>query len=219
MRATKAAVLIMVSGGALLITLTVALARSGVAPRGSGSGSAADSLGSVSAGLLRRLAAAADGYRTGEPVWVVVSLSEPYTVAGVFPNRSNAARAVRKGFAVFGPYVTPRDYARPSVFVPVKHRAPTIYDSLSFAMWRLPEPPWFTDDIDSVLVTAYHRSGAQWRGVSRGDDVDAVFFTLSAQDKFVFPYYAALSGLDVATRMRENVGAYIRTARGSPTPR
>lgn len=220
MRATKVAVPLMVAAGAVLITLTVALARPRDAALRRGVGAAAvDSL-RVSAGLLRRLAAAADGYRTDEPVWVVAASSEPYAIVGVFPSRADAVRAQTRGSAVFGPYVTPRDYGREAVFVPVKHRPPTIYgDTIRSTAWRLPERPWLMIDVDSVVITGYHRSGATWRGSSRGDDIDAVFFTLSAQDKFVFPYYAQLSGLDVTTRMREGVAAYIRMAPEGPTRR
>jgi hypothetical protein len=36
-----------------------------------------------------------------------------------------------------------------------------------------------------------------------GPDVDALFFTLSAIDKFALPYYARVYGVAYAARMRE----------------
>src|SRR5437016_343889 len=106
MRVMKLAVSPVVIAGALVSTMHWTLARSSVpdiqpAPQ--------DTTTRISAGLLRRLAAAADGYRTGEPVWVVASTYEPYQVEGVYPTVAEANRrspSIRGG-KVFGPYVTP----------------------------------------------------------------------------------------------------------------
>jgi hypothetical protein len=210
MRVMKLALPAVVIAGALLATMRWTMARS-AAPDPQ---PAAQQTPAISAGLLRRLAAAADGYRTGEPIWIVASLSEPYSIVGVYSNPEDARRRARSlsGVDFFGPYVTPRDAGRPAAFVPIRHFWPTIYmfDMLdSGPMWRPPEYPWLLSDIDSMVITAYNRNGRAWRGSTRGD-VDAVFFTLPAYDKFVAPYYAQLSGLDVASRMRDSLLQYIR---------
>jgi len=209
MRVMKLAVSAVVIAGALVSTMHWTLARSSVpdiqpAPQ--------DTTTRISAGLLRRLAAAADGYRTGEPVWVVASTYEPYQVEGVYPTVAEANRrspSIRGG-KVFGPYVTPLDENRVMVFVPTRHLDPTIYMMDSSPAWTLPPAPWPMARVDSVVIWAYS-GGERWRGFTRGN-VDAVFFTLSAYDKFVSPYYSALSGLDVATQMRQPILQYIRRA-------
>ncbi|MGH7521920.1 MAG: hypothetical protein ACREMI_11635 [Gemmatimonadales bacterium] len=206
MRIMKLAVSAAVIGGALLSTIHWTLARSAEPTP-----PPAQDTTRVSAGLLRRLAAAADGYRTGEPIWIVTSTAEPYSVVGAFPTLEEArSRAsLVRGAHAFGPYVTPRDLGRVEAFVPTRHFRPTIYMLDSSYAWRPPLPPLPFSDLDSVVITAYTKSGRTWRGLTRGD-VDAVFFTLSAHDKFVAPYYAALSGLDVAGQMRDTLLHYIR---------
>ncbi len=215
MRATHLAVTGSILAGAVLVTLRLPLGGP-VAPTSQSQNAVAmDDTARISAGLLRRLAAAADGYRTGEPIWIVASTLEPYSVVGVFSSFEEARRramAVRGG-RPYGPYVTPRDEGRPVMFVPVPHSWPTIYGFDS--TWNPPALPWLVSDVDSIVITAYNRSGATWRVSRRGNETDAVFFTLSAHDKFVAPYYAALSGLEEATRMRETILQYIRR---SPVP-
>lgn len=166
----------------------------------------------MSAGLLRRLAEAADGYRTGERIWIVARTQEPYQIVGIFTDTVEAAqtKATMQGVDFYGPFLTQRDFNRRVALVPVRHRPPTIYSLDSLASWRLPPNPLFIDDVDSIVVLAYDGRTVAWHGSAPGRDIDAVFFTLAAQDKFVFPYYTSVSGLDVALRMRENVVDYIR---------
>jgi hypothetical protein len=164
----------------------------------------------ASAPLLRRLAAAADGYRTGAPVYVVASYVSPYDVVGVFSTRDSAlrARGYDRSSAVFGPYVTSLDFDRPSAFLPMMHSRPTIYKLLD----SLPQPAWWERDIDSVAITVYHRSRGTWHTVHRGLEGDAVFFSLASIDKFALPYYAQLYGPGYADSLRRSLGAYIRTS-------
>ncbi len=167
---------------------------------------AQDSVPPLSAALLRRLAAAADGYRTGEPVYVVASYEFPYTVVGVVGTRDSAlikARAYGRPAAVFGPYVTPPDFGRAPTLLLMVHVRPTVWGNDS-------APPWREQDIDSVAVTVYHRSRRTWHKVTHGLDDDAIFFTLAAIDKFVLPYYTQLYGPAYADSLRRSLGAYIR---------
>ena len=168
---------------------------------------AQDSVPPQSAALLRRLAAAADGYRTGAPVYVVASYEYPYTVVGVVGTRDSAAlikaRAAGRYTAVFGPYVTPPDFGRASTLLLLGHIRPTVWLNDSAPTWR-------EQDIDSVAVTVYHRSRGTWRKVTHGLDDDAMFFTLAAVDKFALPYYAQLYSPAYADSLRQSLGAYIR---------
>src|SRR2546429_9315308 len=66
----------------------------------------------LAASLLRRLAEAADGDRTGKAIYVVASVRAPYDVRGVFETGSLATIQARKGGPadrVVRPYATARD--------------------------------------------------------------------------------------------------------------
>jgi len=164
----------------------------------------------LSAGMLRRIAEAADGYRTGHNVWFVINETAPYEIVGVFTEPPGAAA---RGTRVVGPYLTEPDFGNPAMFVPVPHAPPTRYGFDSLLYWRLPREPLAMQEIDSIVITAFRRGGEAWRGSRPGRDIDAVFFTLAANDKFVFPYYARVSGLEPTMRMRERLLGYIQ--RGS----
>jgi hypothetical protein len=170
----------------------------------------------MSASLLRRLAAAADGYRTGAPVWIVASYDRPNPVAGAFPDSLSAARAAtelrsRGPYAVFGPYVTPQDFDRPPVLILAPHWPPTIRDNVDSMVRRLPEAPWLVRDIDSLALVVYHRERAPLR-VAMPYPPDALFFTLSAIDKFAVPYYTDLDGTAGVSQWRDSLAAYVRRA-------
>src|SRR2546429_6918348 len=129
----------------------------------------------LSAPLLRRLAEAADGYRTGKAIYVVASVRAPYDVRGVFETDSLATIEARKGgasYRVFGPYVTPRDDFR---------AAPAEILDITVKVQTAKGP---------VSVTVNPK------------EYDAMFWSLGAVDKFLVPYYAGVSGLDRAVQVR-----------------
>jgi hypothetical protein len=131
----------------------------------------------VSATMLRVLAEAADGFRTGRPVFFVADYRFPHNVAGPFETYAQARRVKADSGArlgVFGPYVTPRDPNADSVNRVVAVRL-TI---------ESPDGRRDTVDVDPTKV-------------------DALFFTMSAVDKFVVPYYSRVYGPEYATVLRE----------------
>jgi hypothetical protein len=159
----------------------------------------------TTATLLRRLGEAVDGYRSGRPVWVVAGWAFPHDVLGVFEDSSRAKEFARPGFNAFGPY-----FARPDVpgtpaimyaAMPCPHYNPTVYkcprDSL-VATFAVPQ-----ESVDSVSIVVWTRGGVPHRGAYRGGEVDALFFTMSAIDKFVVPYLTGLYGVDYAERVRD----------------
>lgn len=195
--------------------VVVALARGFAAPPAAANRAPASmQMRQASAGLLRRLAAAADGYRTGAPVWIVAKYAFPYDVLGVFPDSTAATRALGdSGYAVFGPFVTPQDFGSPAMLTPVPHCDPTIYDPrkcTGVISWARPDSAWAVADIDSLEITFFHRSGRRWRLATRGLPLDAVFFKLGGIDKFAVPYYTELYGPAYTAEWRESLGAYIR---------
>ncbi len=156
----------------------------------------------TTATLLKVLGEAVDGYRTGQPVYVVAAFRSPYPVYGVFSTRDSASSALPRagrGYSVFGPYVAPLDgpgevrYALSAC----PHYWPTVYKcpTRSFAVGA--------SRVDSVRVTVFVRSGPPQSTTYPRAEVDALFFTLSAIDKFVIPYYQRLLGAASADSLRK----------------
>jgi hypothetical protein len=131
-----------------------------------------------SASLLRRLAEAADGFRDGQPRFVVAAVEFPHRVLGVFSD-SLAADSVSQDsstgslhFKAFGPYRT------------------QLEDGVDTLL----------DNVDSVWV--FHRNDPSPTRY-QGKDYDALFWGLPAFDKFVAPYLTAVSGATYADSVRE----------------
>jgi hypothetical protein len=122
----------------------------------------------VSATLLRALAEAADGFRTDRDVYLVADYRFPHNIAGSFASRP-AAEKVRADsgayFGVFGPYRTAKDPGSDSA----------------------------TRVIGIRLLTE-NAQGQRRSIVVDPKVVDALFFSPSAVDKFVVPYYTRIYG-------------------------
>ena len=130
------------------------------------------------ASLLRRLAEAVDGYRDGRPRFVVARRQFPHAVDRVFEDSSlAAARAGALGgeAAGFG------------VFGPFR------------AQEAPPEIVEVADIVDSVVV---YTRGNPPKSFS-ADTVDAMFWGLSAFDKFIAPYLTSVYGPRYAAQHRE----------------
>ena len=129
-----------------------------------------------SASLLRRLAEAADGFRDGQPKFVVAAVEFPHRVLGVFGDSLAADSLAQDSssgslhFKTFGPYLT---VLEPGV------------DSL-------------LDNVDSVVV--YHSN--EGPTVYLGKDYDALFWGLPAFDKFVASYLTRVSNTQYADSIR-----------------
>jgi hypothetical protein len=143
----------------------------------------------VSATMLRILAEAADVYRTGKPIYLVADYRYPHNVLRGFPNRTAAVKAQKdsaSNYGLFGPYVTPVD--------PIPAAAPRVV---------------------AITVTTRTAAGDQTYKVDP-ESADALFFTLSAVDKFVLPYYQKTLGPAYAEQLRNKVidqlrdGAFMR---------
>ena len=142
---------------------------------GGGLARAQDSTHMVSASLLRVLGEAADGYRTGRPLYIVADYRFPHTILGIFPSAEEARRVAADSFGVFGPIVTPRA-AEPD------------------SGYRL------------VGVTLTYQVGDSTHNVPVDlNAVDALFFTYSAIDKFVIPYYTKLYGPALAQVLESGI--------------
>lgn len=128
-------------------------------------------VGAISAPLLRRLSAAADGHRDGKEHFFTAQL-EPdangdFHIKGPFTAAAAAAIPAVPGRAVFGPYVT-KD---PPAFVqkPIRKITVELDDNTTF-------------DVDP-------------------EKIDALFWSTSAIDKFMVPHYERFSSREVAQRI------------------
>lgn len=130
------------------------------------------------ASLLRRLAEAADGYRDGRPRFVVAGRRFPHPVAGVFEDAEQADSVVR---------LLGADTMNYEVFGPYR------------AVEDPPQAVERDEEVAKVIV------------ITRGDDtttfdggeVDALFWSLPAFDKFIAPYLTSVGGPRYAAAQRD----------------
>ncbi|HEX2191486.1 MAG TPA: hypothetical protein VHG51_21420 [Longimicrobiaceae bacterium] len=138
----------------------------------------------ISAAMARRLAEAADGFRSGKPVYLVVDYEDPERVRSFEGEgaREAAERARREGEAagegsrlgVFGPFLTEGD------------------------------PPGAAGaEVLDVTIRVRLPDGSTRTETFGGTEVDALFWSRAAVDKFVVPYYAAARGLEHAARLAD----------------
>jgi hypothetical protein len=173
--------------------------------------------------MLHRLAEVLDGNRSGRPVLVVMSFTFPYDVAGVFDAaRAQEARQLAQSmggdFSVVGPNPTVADPLRNlflvcphdgffsvawprGVFPTAAPRAMCRPDRIGPDSSRVAPPSLPADSIASIQITVIKRGG-QRVTYQVPPSTDAIFFRLAALDKFAFPYYAKVLGLDSTAAMR-----------------
>jgi hypothetical protein len=180
--------------------------------------------------LLRRLAEAVDGNRAPGDVFVVASYDSLNPVAGVFRTRADAEAMVRRlgapSWDVFGPYHS--DLA-PVGCIPRDPRSDScgdepvtecVHDGYRSVMDRLvlqvspicpPDASVFRGirqrSIDSITVTLHVRGDS--RSLHLPGSIDAIFLTMPALDKFAFPYYSRIIGMDATSDLRRRIAATV----------
>jgi hypothetical protein len=159
--------------------------------------------GAPTAALLKRLAEAVDGHRTGARVYLVAELRPPHTVLGIYETEA-AARGRVQGdsttLGAFGPYQTERDPgALLGWFSKCVHLQSAMHENYCPGAPVLP-----LAEVDSVTLTVRLRNGTT-RSIPVPRGADAIFFTLSAVDKFAIPYYTRVSGLEEAALLRRRL--------------
>lgn len=159
--------------------------------------------------LLKKIAEAVDGTRTGGLVWVVANTNAPHTVAGTVERETDArtlARRAGASFAVFGPYRTYRDAfdVTPSNCV---------HNQWTSEMTPGICPPEIRlGQVDTMTLTLRMRDGTV-RTIPLPAGTDAIFLTLSAVDKFAMPYYVRIVGVDSAAALRGSMTGSARPPR------
>lgn len=156
--------------------------------------------------LLRRVGSAVEGYRSGRPVWVVTSLQFPHDVRGVYLSAGEADRVAKlagPNYRPLGPYVGTPDTLPGG-------GSTMLYSVICIKQWdtsclrdstRASSP---VDSVRSVIISIVTTSGAVKSDTLRPEQVEAVFFTMSAVDKLLIPYYTQLYGSRYAARLRED---------------
>ncbi len=164
--------------------------------------------------MLKRLAEAVDGHRTGGLVYVVASLAGDHPVAGVFGDRKEADELLQKlgkGYSRFGPFQAPRD-ADPGYMVGCVHLR---YSSMMRPGSDMCVPPpneARVEDITGVSLLLTRANGRlDTLPLPRGTDV--VFLTLNAFDKFAVPYYQRTLGLEGVTELRTGFAAVYQSGK------
>jgi hypothetical protein len=156
-----------------------------------------------SASLARRLAEAADGLRNVNRVYFIAGLKFPHPTKD-FPDLDSAKVYFsdkdfsEDEYAIFGPYKTTDEL-----------------DKLNLVG---------VEDIKKVELTVYFEDGAK-KTITLPGGIDTIFFNLSAFEKFAFPYYCHLFGVEYAKKLRDNLianykadtgGGHIMSAVDSP---
>lgn len=148
--------------------------------------------------MLKRIAEAVDGVRTGKLVYVVVSSEPTSPVLGVFPDFDSAQALATKGdvkAAVFGPYQTIADKTQGTI-------SACVHDRMSSRMQiDRCTPPVDREGVVGMQLVL-ERSGGARDTIPLSPDADAIFLGMAAIDKFAIPYYVRTIGVADASTMR-----------------
>jgi hypothetical protein len=148
----------------------------------------------LTAALLRRLGEAADGYRTGRPIYVVACYDDPRDDLRVFEREADALEHLARAggrFGMFGPFATPA--AGSASGQRVREAA---------AALDVPDGSAPAGEVVEVVLSLRDDAGAERTIRLDGREHDALFWSMSAIDKFAVPYYAGTDGAEYAAEMR-----------------
>ena len=157
----------------------------------------------LTATMLKRMAEAVESRRNGEVVYVVMN-RDSATVAGVMPTRpdaDNLRKKLGKAYDVHGPFQGKYDLGPLVDFVPKS----CVHDGLSNMIGLICDSqPMRRSQISSMSLVLKMRDGSS-RTIALPSGTDAVFLSYPAYDKFVFPYYEHVIGLEATAAMRQRM--------------
>jgi hypothetical protein len=153
--------------------------------------------------MLKRIAEAVDGDRSGGMVYVVAGYDPANPIVGVFHDPKSAAGVAYKagnGATVFGPYQAALDST-------IAQTMTCVHLKTSVMNLRCVPPGRTTQfsDIASLTLMITRTDGGR-DSVPLPQGADAIFLGAPAVDKFVIPYYVRLVGLTATTDMRNGFG-------------
>lgn len=137
----------------------------------------------ISATLARRLAEAADGFRNVDQVFFIAQYEDPYTILDFLTLTSaehyfNEHNFQTTEYGIFGPYRTLDEFNKSGQKQ--------------------------VEDITSIDLKIHFKDGGHENATLQGS-IDSIFFNLSSLDKFIFPYYCHVYGVDHAKKMRDTI--------------
>ncbi len=145
--------------------------------------------------LLRRIAEAVDGDRSGSQVYVVASYDEGLSYIGTFHDRGEAERKRRDlgtEAGIFGPYRTLAGSMPP--FATCVHLRGSV-----MRVSCIPPARSLTPGEVSGMTLVIQRVDGTRDSMAIPGDADAIFLGGAAVDKFVLPYYLPILGLEGTT--------------------
>lgn len=159
--------------------------------------------------LLMRIAQAVDGFRTGDTVYVVAQDELPHHVIGVFTDLGTARNSLMEGHSIFGPYATVRDLditplLALGIHLPTSECVPMFRREAELPICYMLASTFPFDQITSRLEIFHQDSLVGEFGFGPGE-IDAIFFNLSAIDKFYMPYLTRIYGVAFASEYRERI--------------
>ena len=158
----------------------------------------------LSTTAFRRFAEALDGNRVGTPVFIVACRDLGYRVGAVVPTRTKAdsvRRILGPCYGIFGPYVPIEDLLAHKAVRGCVHDGNTSNQDPSPIC---PASPFLQRDVVSMTLVTRLRDSTIHE-MHMGPQVDAIFLTLPAIDKFMIPYYSRVVGIDSAAAMRTQI--------------
>lgn len=152
--------------------------------------------------LAMRFGEAADAHRTGEPIWILADRTFPHEVYGVYDDPRDAPSV--EGHLLSGPYVTPPDFGRSAAGTVVCWHMKRPY-SRYVCSGTMGFPALMPEDIESFTFSVTTKDGNTYPLTFSPNEVDAIFLSVSAFDRFVAPYYTRSYGVDYAKRIRDEI--------------
>jgi len=153
--------------------------------------------------MLKRIAEAVDGDRSGGMVYVVAGYDPVNPIVGVFHDPKSAAASAYKagnGATMFGPYQAALDTT-------IAQTMTCVHIKTSVMNLRCVPPGRTTQFSDiATLTLMITRTDGGRDSVPLPQGADAIFLGAPALDKFVIPYYVRLVGLTATTDMRNGFG-------------
>ncbi len=185
----------------LSMCLSAGLAGSLVA---AATASAQDSTRVPTVTLLKRIAEAVDSRRTGRSVFVVTNM-DSMNVTAVVDTRGDADAIVSRlgsRYDVQGPFRTGIDLGPIEDIVP----ADCVHDGFMSVMRTkiCNDDIIRLRDVAAMSLVLTKRDGTS-RTISLPLSTNAIFLNLSAWDKFVFPYYEKIIGLEATAAWRDRI--------------
>ena len=156
--------------------------------------------------MLKRIAEAVHGSRIDGSVFAVTNV-DSMNVTAVMRSRDDAMALINRlgsRYSIHGPFRPDPDGPIPGILPPdCVHHGLSAWQPRGFC------PPEVLSNLSGISLVLTRRDGTT-RTISLPPGTDAVFLSLPAMDKLVFPYYARIIGLEATTAWRTRMVEQMR---------